>query len=149
MHFPQLFAFKWVPMQGMCLFQIVFMLLDAPLKLFVCEPVQDDVHRCLRAWQPHQRGSGMRCCCCFVRLLLSFRGAGLQSSTVASERHLLCPLVPAASRAACGRTSSPQSWDLSHVRTIFYKKKKSAGTAQVERDGLPVGKPCEKQGWFS
>lgn len=109
-------------MQGMRLFQVVFMLLDAPLKLFVCEPVQGDVHRCLRAWQPHQRGSGMRCCCCFVRLLLSFHGDGLQSYTVASVRHLLCPLVPAASRAARGRTSSPRSRDLSHVRTIFYKK---------------------------
>lgn len=62
------------PDAGTLLFQIMFMRVDSPLMLFVSELVQEDVHHCLRAWQPHQRErDGTFCClCCYHFMLMDY-----------------------------------------------------------------------------
>lgn len=53
--------------------------LDSALKLFVSEPVQEDAHHCLRAWQPHQSQAEETFCClrCYRSMVVDFRNAGL------------------------------------------------------------------------
>lgn len=97
MDFPQLFAFKWVPMQGTLLFHIMFIWVHYPLKLFVSELVQEYTYHCLQAWQPHQREQDetLCCICCYHFMVMDH-------SVHCSFRNASCAPGPAASRAACG-----------------------------------------------
>lgn len=98
MDLPQLFAFKWVPVQGTLLFRILFTRVDCALKLFASELVQEDVqHQCLQAWQPHQSERDETFCylCCYHFTVTD-------CSLRCGFRRSSCAFGPAASRAARG-----------------------------------------------
>ncbi len=82
-------------MQGTLLFCNMFMRVDYPLKLFVSELVQEDMHHCLRAWELHQRNQdeAFCCLCCYHFMVMDY---GLHCGF----RNASCAPRPATSRPA-------------------------------------------------
>lgn len=71
------------------------------LSFEVVELVQEDMHHCLRAWQPHQRERDETfCCLCYHFMVMDY-------SVHCGFRNASCAPGPAASRAACG-------WNCAH-----------------------------------
>lgn len=89
-------------MQGTLLFLTMFMRVHYPLKLFVSELVQEDMHHCLRAWQPHQRERDETFCClyCYHYMVMDY-------SVHCDFRNASCAPGLVASRAARG-------WNCAH-----------------------------------